>query len=116
MTVAETQIRDALNLGCTVFHQRAKDAGWWDEEREVGTLLALIHSEISEGLEAARKGLRDDHLPHRPGLEVELADALIRIFDLAGRYGYDLGGAVIEKSRYNMTRPDHRKEGRQKAF
>jgi hypothetical protein len=55
----------------------------------------------------------DDHLPHRPMVEVELADALIRIFDLAGGYGYDLGGAVAEKLTYNAQRADHKMSNRQ---
>lgn len=68
-------------------------------------MLCLIHSEISEALEADRKDLMDDKLPHRKGLEVELADALIRILDMAGGLGMDLGGAVEEKLAYNTTRP-----------
>lgn len=58
----------------------------------------------------------DDHLPHRPMAEVELADALIRILDFAGMKGYDLGGAVREKLDYNRTRNDHKKENRVKKF
>lgn len=63
-------------------------------QRNVGELLALIHSELSEGLEAHRKDLNDDKLPHRKGLEVELADALIRILDMAAGLGMDIGGAA----------------------
>ena len=89
-------------------YNEAKQAGWHDTPREDGTMLALIHSEISEAL--------DDHLPHRPMAEVELADALIRILDFAGMKGYDLGGAVREKLDYNRTRSDHKKENRVKKF
>ena len=49
----------------------------------------------------------DDHLPHRKAVEVELADALIRIFDYAGDNDFDLGGALIEKLEYNKKREDH---------
>ncbi|MEP1253738.1 MAG: hypothetical protein ABJI29_03210, partial [Alphaproteobacteria bacterium] len=63
---------------------------------------------ISEALEADRRGLLDDHLTHRPGVEVELADSLIRIADLAGALGLDLGGAVVEKMAYNANRADHK--------
>ena len=71
----------------------------------IAQMLALIHSEISEALEADRKDLMDDKLPHRLGLEVELADAFIRICDMAGGLSMDLGGAVEEKLAYNTTRP-----------
>lgn len=78
----------------------------------VAEKLCLIHSEISEGMEGHRKGLMDDKLPHRPMLEVELADAVIRIGDLAGALGYDLGGAIAEKMAFNAVRPDHKPEAR----
>ncbi|WP_272657375.1 hypothetical protein [Providencia sp. PROV118] len=45
-------------------HEQNKKAGWWDNPREKGTLLCLIHSEISEAMEGERKDLMDDHLPH----------------------------------------------------
>ena len=77
--------------------------------------LCLVHSEISEALEAHRKGLMDDKLKHRPGIEVELADALIRIFDIARRNNLDLAGAMIEKNRFNRQREDHKPENRAKA-
>lgn len=47
--------------------------------------------------------------------EVELADALIRIFDLAGAYGMDIGAAVAEKMEFNAVRDDHKIENREKA-
>jgi NTP pyrophosphatase (non-canonical NTP hydrolase) len=78
----------------------------------IGTMIALIHSELSEALEAQRKNLMDDHLPNRKGIEAELADAIIRIFDLSAQQGLDIGGAVVEKFLYNMKRPDHKKENR----
>lgn len=95
----------------------AKHAGWHDnidytDVREVATKLALIHSEVSEALEGVRKGKMDDHLPHRSALEVELADAAIRIFDLAGALGLDLGSAIVEKLAYNAQRADHTREAR----
>ena len=111
-------------------HGAAKDAGWWTDAETgedvrtwppkflrlwIGTKLALVHSEVSEGLEGHRKGLMDDKLPHRPMLEVELADAVIRICDLAGGLGFDLGGAIAEKLAFNAQRPDHKPEAREAA-
>ena len=93
---------------------------WWVDmatgeplERNKGELLALIHSELSECLEGIRKNLPDEKLPHRPQEEVELADAVMRIFDYAGGFDLDLAGAIVEKFNYNATRQDHAKESRQ---
>lgn len=59
--------------------------------------------------------LMDDKLPHRRMAEVELADALIRIFDYAGAFGYDLQSAFEEKMEYNKNREDHKHEARRIA-
>lgn len=92
---------------------------WWEDlrtgeklDRNVGELLMLTVSELAEAMEGHRKNLNDDHLPHRKMFEVELADAIIRIFDIAYGLGYDLGGAYAEKLEYNKTRADHQKEAR----
>ena len=63
-------------------------------------------------MEGARKGLSDDKLPSRTMEEVELADTLIRIFDYAGGFGLDLGGALVEKLAYNAKRADHKPAAR----
>jgi len=102
-------------------YQASLDAGWWDgidcqDIYVVCTKLALVHSEISEALEGARKGINDDHLPARLMLEVELADAVIRIADLAGALGLDLGGAIADKMVYNAQRLDHKREVRAGAL
>lgn len=84
-------------------------------QRNFGELIALCHSELSEALEGHRKNLMDDKLPHRNMAEVELADCLIRIFDLADGLGMDLQGAYTEKMAYNAQRADHKHENRVKA-
>ena len=103
---------EALRSIQNKLHQQAVTAGWHKKPREVGTMLALCHSELSEALEGARKGLPDDHLPHRSMFEVELGDTMIRIFDLAGRENVDLAGAIAEKHIYNGNRADHKLENR----
>lgn len=120
--MTRTIIEAAKNL-TYICHKAAVDAGWWTNletgesmlgKRNMGEMLCLVHSEISEALEGHRKDLFDDKLPHRKSLEVELADALIRIFDLACAYNLDIGGAIAEKLEYNATRPDHKIENRKK--
>ncbi|WP_353640758.1 hypothetical protein [Mesorhizobium sp. WSM2239] len=75
----------------------ANNTKWWTDletgerlVRNKGELLMLVISEIAEAMEAERKGLMDDKLPHRPGAEVELVDGVIRLADFAGGFGYDL--------------------------
>jgi hypothetical protein len=86
-----------LNALRDICHEDAVAAGWWKNIKtgevlpfHAGQKFNLVHSELSEALEADRKKLRDDKLPHRSGVEVELGDALIRLFDTAGKLGYDL--------------------------
>ena len=119
-----TGFAGAITAVSKTIHNLNVEAGWWNDletgeaikdTRNVGELLMLIVSEVSEAMEAHRKGLMDDKLPHRSGVEVELADAVIRIFDLCGAKGYDIGAAIIEKVLYNMTRADHKPENRRKA-
>lgn len=92
---------------------------WWHDlhtgerlNRNKGELLMLIVSEVAEAMEGERKDLMDTHLTHRKMAEVELADTLIRIFDYAGAFGYDLDGSVREKLEYNKHRADHKRESR----
>lgn len=117
------ELKQAIEKMCNACHQAALNGGWWHDlftgedmrgKRNVGEMLCLIHSEVSEAMEGHRKKLMDDKLPHRPMIEVELADAMIRIADLAGGMGYDLAGALVEKLEYNRTRADHKIENRQK--
>lgn len=80
--------------------------------RNRGELLALIHSEASECLEALRKpGTMDDKVPELTGEAAELADIVIRILDYCGGYGIDLGEAIQKKHAMNIGRPHkHGKE------
>lgn len=103
-------------------HCHAMNQTWWHDprtgeklQRNKGELLMLIVSEIAEAMEGERKNLADTHLPHRRMAEVELADALIRIFDYAGAHGYDLDGAFTEKMAFNAQRVDHKPAARLQA-
>lgn len=94
-------------------HAQNVRAGWWSsldgmpKQRNVGEMLMLCVSELSEAMEGHRKNLSDDKLPHRSMLEVELADAVIRILDMGAGLGLDVAGAIVEKMHYNAHREDH---------
>lgn len=118
---------NALQYLC---HAASERAGWWKDpitgvdylaevrhntrfgKALVNEKLMLIVSEIAEAMEGFRKNSWDDKLTHRAMVEVELADAVIRIGDLAGAMGLDLGGAIAEKMAYNAVRKDHKAEAR----
>lgn len=70
-----------------------------------GEKIALMHSELSEALEADREGLQSNHIPGFLGIEEELADVIVRVFDFAGRHKLRLGEAFFAKMRMNVDRP-----------
>lgn len=104
---------ETINILADHIHAQNKEAGWYDNPREDGTMISLIHSEVSEALEGLRKDINDDHLIGRKMAEVELADAVIRILDFAAYKGYDLAGAIAGKLEYNKRRADHKRENRE---
>ena len=126
------ELKDAVELLVDECHAASLNAGWWydlqtdiDLRRHasegtrfgkalVAEKLCLIHSEVSEAMEGHRKDLVDEKLPEFDAITVELADACIRIFDLAGALGLHLGDALAAKMAYNATREDHKPENRAK--
>lgn len=102
-------------------HQNAVEHGWWDKEPTFGSLISLMHSELSEALEELRSNRpmmyfvetngfvvsdmseRKDEKPE--GIAVELADCIIRILDWAGREEVDVDYYIktMEENRYHES-------------
>ena len=87
----------SINKLCKEAYEITKSKGFYDSPRETGTVLALIHSEVSEALEADRKGDTE-------GFIEELADICIRVFTLCGEIGIDLDQAIRDKMEKNKKR------------
>lgn len=81
-------------------HSANVEAGWWSDkqgnrvERNMGEMLMLCVTEVSEASSAVSADLMDDHLPHREMIEVELADVEIRLLDICGSRGFDVGAVA----------------------
>lgn len=88
-------------------HQSNIIKGFYEEDKNLGEMLALIHSELSEVLEVIRvdEAMTSEKIPPHPAVGEELADVLIRVLDLSAHMGIDISSCVEAKMVYNWTRP-----------
>ena len=113
-----------INKLAKEIHQSNIDKGFFDDERNIGEMLCLIHSEVSEALEADRKGRyskevdlevitiswNDNRFMEsfeggiKDTFEDEMADIVIRVFDMCAFKNIDLEGHIKAKMRYNSLR------------
>ena len=114
----------AFNVLSERVHDTAVDKGWWEDrdtmisigyahsERagkfaelmNASNLVALEHSELSEGLEGMRKSLMDDKIPEFTMEEAEAADVVIRLMDRAKARKLRVAEAIIAKMKMNQGR------------
>ena len=110
-----------------IVHQMAKEKGWWDDvdgkPRDIASQFVNFHAEISEAWEEVRDGKPFNKIIYHEsqahgegedtterilkpcGVPIELADCVIRIMDTCEAYEIDLEEAILEKIKFNQTRP-----------
>ena len=112
MTANKDNFSAAFNTVATEIHDIAKSKGWWDGTRNQAEQIALMHSELSEGLEALRHGNPpSDHIPEFTGIAEELADTIIRIMDFSTAYNIPVAEAMLAKIEFNKNR-EHKHGGK----
>ncbi len=87
-----------INNLAKICHDAAKDKGFWDRDRNIGEMLMLTVSELSEALEADRKGDREN-------FNEEIADTFIRLLDLCSAMNINIEAEILNKLETNKSRP-----------
>jgi|SRR5690606_1959550 len=87
--------KEELNRRIQEAYETAKEKGWHDEPREFGTLVALMHSEVTEAFESLMPDGEDN-------FSEELADVLIRIYDCCGLFDIPLANVPFRPMREGL--------------
>lgn len=86
----------------------AVEHGWWETDRNFGELLALIHSEVTEAYQHVYHGVEVSTIYEKDGKQegvvVDIADVVIRVLDIAGRYNFEVGNSFLKD--YNVSGHD----------
>lgn len=85
-----------------------------DHYTDLECLMRLVR-DIAAAMEGHRKNRNDALAPHRKQIEVRLALVLRGIWELAGRWQYDIETTIEEKRAFNRVRADHQLESRRAA-